>query len=116
MDLSGNGKRKPVIAIDVDGTLLAHGCMNTTLMRECLRWKAEGHTLMLWSSRGAEYAQQVVVALNLPDLFDLVCGKPDYIVDDQGWDWIRFTKRLVVRGCNETEWTGGRRAAEAKVL
>lgn len=47
---------------------------------------------MLWTARGEEYAKNFVSVYGLEDLFDIVTGKPDAIVDDKGWSWIKYTR------------------------
>ena len=81
-----------VIAVDVDGTLIQQGIMNQELLDWIRRQKSRGYLVMLWSARGAEYSQAAAKASGAADLFDVICGKPGYVVDDLGWTWIRHTK------------------------
>lgn len=46
-------------------------------------FKARGHTVVVWSAGGAEWAENVVTALKLNDVVDLVISKPDWIWDDK---------------------------------
>ena len=90
-------KRRPlgsnVIAIDVDGTLVTFaGELNVDLVDWCRRKKETGKTLILWSARGEDYARRVADRFGLTELFDVITGKPEAIVDDDGWSWIRFTQ------------------------
>ena len=55
---------------------------------------------MLWSSRGSAYAMKAAVLYGIEDLFSVICSKPGYIVDDQGWNWIRYTR--VIRSLSLT--------------
>lgn len=80
-----------VIAVDIDGTLWANGRVNQTLVDWCQAQKRDGFRMMLWSSRGLEYARRFVEQFDLRDLFDDVISKPGYVVDDQGWQWTRYT-------------------------
>jgi len=84
-----------VIALDGDGTLHNEGRPNLALIEWCKKQKAAGFTLMPWSSRGEAYARQWSEALSIAGLFDLVCAKPGYVVDDQGWGWTRYTKVIT---------------------
>lgn len=84
-----------VIAVDVDGTLLINDQPNEALIEWCRAQKVAGFDLMLWSSRGAAHAQRCARAFGIEDLFVVICSKPGYVVDDQGWGWIKFTR--VVR-------------------
>ena len=81
-----------VIAVDVDGTLQINGACNRRLVEWCERQKASGFYLMLWSSRGEAHARNVAEAFGIVQLFDLICSKPGYVVDDQGWGWIKYTR------------------------
>ena len=90
-----------VIAVDVDGTLGLHGIVNERLIAWCRQKKAAGKTLILWSARGEAHARRAAEFFNLVDLFDVITGKPEAIVDDKGWGWIRFT--TVVRSFDPPE-------------
>jgi hypothetical protein len=65
--------------------------VNVRLIAWCRERKADGFGLMLWSARGMAYAQHAADVLSIRDLFDVICGKPGYVVDDQGWNWIKHT-------------------------
>lgn len=81
-----------VIAIDVDGTLFKKSVLNDRVVAYCKRKKEAGFTMILWSSRGEAHARTAAVKANIEDIFDHIISKPGYIVDDQGWDWIKYTK------------------------
>jgi len=84
-----------VVAIDVDGTLIVDGLLNSALVTWCEVQKSAGYALMLWSARGHRYAVDVAEKHGVTRLFDTICSKPGYIVDDQGWGWIKHTRRLL---------------------
>ena len=46
-------------------------------------FKARGHTVVVWSAGGSEWAETVVKSLNLEEYIDLVISKPDWIWDDK---------------------------------
>lgn len=46
-------------------------------------FKARGHSIVVWSAGGAEWAESVVIALKLEELVDLVISKPDWFIDDK---------------------------------
>lgn len=76
------------IFIDVDGTL-------TPRVIEWIRQIREGgYRFVLWSMRGEDYARLVAERFEAADLFDHIISKPGFIVDDQGWNWIRYTRIL----------------------
>ena len=84
-----------VIAVDVDGTLHQDGISNTRLISWLEEQKAAGFTLMLWSLRGEQHARTMASRCKADHLFDLICSKPGYIVDDMGWQWIRETRVIT---------------------
>lgn len=81
-----------VIAVDVDGTLHHDGVSNKRLIAWLAEQKAAGYSLMLWSLRGEQHARTVASQCKADHLFNLICSKPGYIVDDQGWQWIKETR------------------------
>ena len=81
-----------VIAVDVDGTLHICGEPNTRAIEWLKARKAEGFTLMLWSMRGEAHARLISGQMGCADLFDVIVSKPGYILDDEGWGWIRRTQ------------------------
>ncbi len=90
-----NYTRPKLIAVDVDGTLIQRGELNEPLVKWIREAKADGFTVYLWSMRGSEYAKQVAESHGVAHLFDLVLGKPGFIVDDMGWGWSRYTKVIA---------------------
>ena len=88
-----------VIAVDVDNTLYGDSGCNRRLIAWCEQQKKSGFYLMLWSSRGEAHARNRANQCGVADLFDLICSKPGYVVDDQGWSWIKYTK--VITSINE---------------
>lgn len=100
-----------VIAIDVDKTLQIHGQPNLELIEWVKKRKADGFYIMLWSSRGEAHSRRYAELFGITELFNLICSKPGFIVDDQGWSWIQYTRVLAVPGllgnsgddCDETD-------------
>ncbi len=88
--------RRRVIAVDVDGTLLSHGCCNLALVAMLRNAKEDGFSLTLWSMGGEAYARSVAEALGLADLFDHIISKPGFVFDDAGWSWVRYTQILPI--------------------
>lgn len=88
-----------VIAVDVDGTLLRRGRVNDSVVAWCVRKKAEGYSLMLWSARGEAHARQAAGLFGLTELFDHIISKPGALLDDKGWAWINFTR--VIRSLED---------------
>lgn len=57
------------------------------LMRQ---FKARGHTVVVWSQGGHEWAETICLALGIENLVDLVMDKPNWYVDDlHASDWMR---------------------------
>ncbi len=86
-----------IVVVDVDGTLVTKGIINFELIEWCKARKNEGFELVLWSSRGRRYAEKMARYADVTDIFDSIIGKPGYIVDDKGWSWTKYTRRV-------TEW------------
>ena len=87
-----------VIAIDVDGTLLIRvirGEINKKLVNWCKEKKAAGFCMMLWSSRGEKHAANIAEQAGLLDVLDAIISKPGYVVDDQCWKWIKYTRVIT---------------------
>jgi len=84
-----------VIAVDVDGTLHVDGISNRRLIAWLEDQKAAGYSLMLWSMRGEEHARCMAIHCKADHLFDLICSKPGYVVDDMGWQWIKQTRVIT---------------------
>jgi len=85
-----------IIFVDIDDTLVRSvGAKRIPMPRAIQRVRelhAEGHTLYLWSSGGADYAQDTAAELGLTALFVAFLPKPERIIDDQPFgDW---------RGCD----------------
>jgi hypothetical protein len=83
-----------VIAVDVDGTLWhpLTGELNIPLVEWCRERRAEGFTPMLWSARGKAHAEAIAEQFSLVQLFDVILSKPGFVLDDQGWNWIVYTR------------------------
>jgi hydroxymethylpyrimidine pyrophosphatase-like HAD family hydrolase len=87
-----------VIAVDVDDTLVTKGIIDDDLVEWCRKKKAEGFYMILWSQRGQFHARCMAHYAEVVDIFDTIIGKPGYIVDDQGWSWTKFTRRITKWG------------------
>jgi FMN phosphatase YigB (HAD superfamily) len=46
------------------------------------KFKARGHTVVVWSQGGWDWAQRAVIALGIEQLVDVCMSKPDWYVDD----------------------------------
>lgn len=87
------------IAVDVDGTLHTNGVLNRRVVEFCEQKTASGFSLFLWSARGKDYAQSAAVRFGVAGLFDDVISKPGFVLDDQGWNWIKYTR--VIRSLRD---------------
>jgi hydroxymethylpyrimidine pyrophosphatase-like HAD family hydrolase len=95
-----------VIAIDVDDTLFSRGQLNEPLVGWIKEKAAAGYEVFIWSSRGTAYARESAAKAGLSDIIAAALSKPGYIVDDQGWNWIRYTRVVQPTG---TAWPKGKR-------
>lgn len=78
-------KPRPVVYVDVDGTLLINGQPNDPLIDSLGRMKAKGLELILWSARGETHARTAASLTCTTHLYSHILSKPGYIVDDKGW-------------------------------
>lgn len=87
-------KFKPTrtIFVDIDGTILRNGILNQTLVDWCRRLSGDGYTFILWSARGEFYARKVAERFGIADIFRFIISKPENIIDDQGWNWIKYVR------------------------
>ena len=83
------------VAVDVDGTLSAGGVLNKAVLAWAEQCRANGLFVILWSARGMEHARRMAEQFGCVQSFDAILPKPGYILDDQGWGWVRYTQ--VVR-------------------
>jgi hydroxymethylpyrimidine pyrophosphatase-like HAD family hydrolase len=83
-----------IIAVDIDGTLWGRTGLNTALCATLKSAKEQGYQLILWSARGTDYARKFNSEHFDDGFFNVVIGKPAFVADDRGWDWIRHTKPL----------------------
>lgn len=90
--------RNKVIFVDVDGTLHQQGIVNQVVVDWCKDIKSKGFTLVLWSMRGSAYARESARLIGIEDLFEAIISKPGYILDDDGWSWVKYTQ--VIRNGN----------------
>ena len=83
---------RPVIHVDVDGTLVTRGKLNRELAEWSKRMKEKGFELTLWSAQGKEYCERIAKEHDVENCFDYFASKPSFIVDDLGWSWTKYTK------------------------
>jgi phosphoserine phosphatase len=57
--------------------------------------KFRGHTVIVWSAGGVEWAKTVVTALGLENYVDLVVAKPKWYYDDlQSHEFLPASSRV----------------------
>ena len=87
---------KPIIFVDVDDTLVRSiGTKRIPMPRvidRIRRLHQEGAILYLWSSGGAEYAEQSASELGISECFVAFLPKPTIIIDDQAVSDWRYCK------------------------
>lgn len=88
-----------VVFVDVDDTLVRSvGAKRIPMPRVIERVRglhAEGATLYLWSTGGAEYARATAAELGISELFAGFLPKPHLIIDDQPvaeWRGCRYER------------------------
>lgn len=87
-----------VIFVDIDDTMVRSVGVKRipmpAVIAQVRRLKAEGATLYLWSSGGAEYCRTTAVELGITDCFEGFLPKPTVYIDDQPVHEWRFCKHL----------------------
>lgn len=97
-------KNSKVIAFDVDDTLVAWGfdddydgpltdiiydgfvekaIVNEYMVTHLKRMKRRGHSVVVWSAAGSDWAEAVIKSLKLEDYVDVVMPKLSYHMDDK---------------------------------
>lgn len=119
-------RQGPVVAFDIDDTLVTWGNPHVTKDVE-LRWLQvpgrpsflvgvhtkhiqnlkdhfrRGHPVVVWSAGGEEWAAAVVESLELTNYVDLVMSKPTWFYDDQKSDhFLSEDKRRFFPWAEET--------------
>jgi len=94
----------PTVMVDCDDTLVTwaipKGWNGDTIDVECrnfhnvcvpnkhninllIKLASRGHSVIVWSGGGADWAESVVKALELEPFVEVVMGKPTYYIDDK---------------------------------
>lgn len=73
--------------VDVDNTLVTWDGPNYTVNEKYVtliqQFRARGHTIIVWSQGGAEWAASVVYEFNLNSYVTACISKPDWFADDK---------------------------------
>lgn len=87
-----------IIFVDVDDTLVRSVGTKRIPMPAVIahvkRLKAEGATLYLWSSGGAEYCRDTAIECGISDCFTGYLPKPTFYIDDQPVHEWRFCEHV----------------------
>jgi hypothetical protein len=88
--------KEPIVYVDVDDTLVSWKPVpfrladrieslqvNLEVLDHIRRHKLCGHTVIVWSAGGADWAEKVVKYLEIEDIVDAVMSKPNWYVDDK---------------------------------
>ena len=113
--------KEPILYVDVDDTLVSwfqggKGPYDTLVLKSAcetdkvelkIHWetveqiklhKLRGHSVVVWSAGGAEWANKVVTELGIERLVDAVLAKPSFFLDDQpATNFMQEHKRRDVR-------------------
>ncbi len=88
-----------VIFVDVDDTLVRSVGTKRIPMPHVIAQvralAAQGQSLFLWSSGGAEYARASAVELGIEDCFVGFLPKPDVYIDDQAVEDWRYCHHVL---------------------
>ena len=71
-----------VAITDPDSNVSVYGLPHHRHIELLKQFKCRGHTVVVWSAGGAEWAERAVKALGIEKLVDVVLAKPDWYVDD----------------------------------
>jgi hydroxymethylpyrimidine pyrophosphatase-like HAD family hydrolase len=90
--------RQRIIYVDVDDTLVRSFGTKRIPMPPVIAYvrklKADGVTLYLWSSGGADYCRATAIDLGIEDCFSGFLPKPDIYIDDQSFDAWRDCRHV----------------------
>ncbi|WP_427912857.1 DUF705 domain-containing protein [Ramlibacter sp. MMS24-I3-19] len=104
-DIELNLMRPRVVFVDVDDTLVRSVGSKRIPMPDVVarvrRLHADGATLYLWSSGGAEYARDCATELGLEGCFAGYLPKPDVYLDDQPVHEWRYCKHVLPGNAHE---------------
>lgn len=82
-------KSSKIIYVDVDDTLCLWSENNASYIPSfkhielIKKFKLRGHTVVVWSAGGWEWAERIVKEMQLEKYVDLVCSKSDWYIDDK---------------------------------
>jgi len=76
--------------------ILKNRKVNQGLVARLTEKKGLGFEIIIWSFRGENHAREAAIKAGCENLFSLTISKPGYIVDNKGWNWTRFVKRLKI--------------------
>jgi len=71
------------IDICVRGSIIQRAVPNEYNIKFVKEFKARGHTIIVWSAGGWEWAKYAIKILKLEDVVDVVMSKPDWYIDDK---------------------------------
>lgn len=73
---------KLVAITDPDSGVSVYGLPHQRHIALLEQFKARGHTVVVWSQGGAEWAERAVKVLCIEHLVDIVISKPSWYIDD----------------------------------
>lgn len=83
-----------MLAVDVDGTLLAGKHPRKRVVDQVKAKHNDGYQIIVWSSAGEDHARAAINLCGIEGIVHAVISKLGYILDDQRWSWIKYTKVL----------------------
>lgn len=79
--------------VDVDDTLLRSGRIVGPVATAIEAAISQGTDVVIWSARGKSHAERAAQMAGLYGRVTCLC-KPDAIIDDRGWGWVKWTRVL----------------------
>jgi predicted HAD superfamily phosphohydrolase YqeG len=84
------------VFVDVDGTLVVNGALNKSVIDIIDKMRSDGFEIYLWSMAGRPHAISIAEHFGVAEMFDEIISKPGYMIDDDGFSWLRYVKKIMV--------------------
>lgn len=78
--------------VEINGMSMLVHQVHVDIMK---KHKARGHTIVVWSQGGSEWAEIAIKALQLEDVVDLILPKPYWAYDDLPYDQALGERKYI---------------------